>query len=202
MPERECLKLTPINPFTPDQQKIIQLVLNGHSRREIASEIGMSINTLKNYIEGRPKHNSPGIYGIMEKAYGTRPHGMDEAIGIIGGDVIIPQIENTNFEIVTTTDGTKQIKMKVDNEEWILFENRGAVVAGARAKILHSFGLIIKAGRAFDTYKSYNSEVLIPLEPKKGYISKMVGLYVRVEEFDKLSQDLRIKKYLENRSLV
>lgn len=96
---KEELRLIPINPFTERQRQIIGCALRGKSSiEEIADELGIARETVKHHIGGKddqslkPTISQLGIYGIIEQFYGTRPHRLAEAIGMLMGDLIVSNV--------------------------------------------------------------------------------------------------------------
>lgn len=87
MPERK-LVLTPINPFTPRQGEIIELVANGSSYKEIATKFGICAQTIKEHVAGNDCFPAKSIFGRIEKATGTRPGRRNWVVGLIG-DVLL-----------------------------------------------------------------------------------------------------------------
>lgn len=192
MQERGYLHLVTMNPFTPRQRDVIRCVLEGaSSREEIAARLGLSGETVKKHVEGRKAYGQPGIYGIIEAAYGRRPEGLYKAIGMMGGDIIVPKLEIPNFQISKLSARRKCIEMQIEDTKWILLENRGTGTAGPRANVIHSLGAKTKADLPFDKKASFTQGRLVPSRPLRGETQRMVGLYVEAEKFEYISRRLK-----------
>lgn len=72
--------LTPINPFTAAQQRVIRSKLRGLTNKEIAHEQGRSVRTVVNHITG--------ISERIGSVTGSRPHG-GGWLQAMFGDVIL-----------------------------------------------------------------------------------------------------------------
>lgn len=89
MPERK-LKLTPINPFTPEQRRIIKLRVNGLTNQEIALRLNITYQAVRNHIAGDLNHS---IRGRIRKITGIRPHYNTWIIPLIGDVLLFSQDE-------------------------------------------------------------------------------------------------------------
>ena len=65
--------ISPINPYTPRQAEIIELKANGSSYKQIADQLGINVQTVKNQISGTVRHGSISIYDRTERITGRRP---------------------------------------------------------------------------------------------------------------------------------
>ena len=92
--------LAPINPFLPSQKDILQGVIDGYSNKQIAHNLGISTQVVKNHlsgldasarIDGKETANKSdlGIFGIVEKYCGNRPKNRTHLIAMLTGDVIL-----------------------------------------------------------------------------------------------------------------
>jgi len=179
MTERLSLELTPINPFNFREKVIIESVLNGTgSRKEIAAELNISVNTFKLYLQGRKSRGIRGLYDTIEDAYNLRPYSLHHAIRIMAGDVIIQHTEEPTFSISSATDGEKHIEMLIEGKKWILIENTTTGHAKCEGIRLHAEGKAMTADRPINIEESLSKNKIIFLELIKGSKTKMVGVYV------------------------
>ncbi|HEY4481340.1 MAG TPA: LuxR C-terminal-related transcriptional regulator [Candidatus Brocadiaceae bacterium] len=65
------LVITPINPFTPRQGEITELVANGLDIKGVGIKLGISPRTVRNHISGTLKHGS--VYDRIARIKGKRP---------------------------------------------------------------------------------------------------------------------------------
>jgi len=93
------LYISPINPFSPEHEKVLNEILKGVSKNEeIAKKLKKSESTVRNQICGNnavggrysTKLNLSGfgIFGIIEKITGKRPGDKNEMIQILLDDVV------------------------------------------------------------------------------------------------------------------
>src|SRR5258708_11561272 len=87
MPERRYnIVVAETHHFTPRQLDILGLILEGKTNREIASQLNIAPQTVKNLISGkvRIEHHETkdalGIFGVAEKVSKTIPNGRIELI--------------------------------------------------------------------------------------------------------------------------
>jgi hypothetical protein len=89
------LKLTPINPFTRQQARVLEMRANGLNNKEISERLGLAHSTVKNIISGTLSDPHPemdnsqlGIYGKIELLTGVRPDRQNLILDLIG-DVLL-----------------------------------------------------------------------------------------------------------------
>jgi len=92
--------LAPINPFLPSQRDVLQGVIDGYANKQIAQNLGISIQVVKNHLSGldasavinrneTADKSDLGIFGIVEKYCGKRPNNRTNLIAMLTGDVIL-----------------------------------------------------------------------------------------------------------------
>ncbi len=86
------LCLTPINPFTPQQARIVELLAKHMSSEDICNELNIGKQTLQNYFSGAKGSTSEriqlGIYGVVEHLTGVRPMNRVELVNALTDDVL------------------------------------------------------------------------------------------------------------------
>ena len=88
----EQVWMTKVHPFTNAQARVILAAVNhGPSRKQIASTLHLSPETVKYHIRGRPNANSKsekGILKIIEETTKIRPSSFKNALNLMQGDIL------------------------------------------------------------------------------------------------------------------